>query len=193
MSDQELWQQLRSGQKAALEKIYRQHADVLLRYGYKFSSDTQLVEDCLQELFVELWKNRQGLGQNDSIRRYLFVAIRRKIIRESGRRNRMQASSEAPDHQFEIEFAVEADIIDQERKQERSQQLKAALDELSPREKEAIYLKYQVGMEYKDICEVMGINYQSVRNLVARGLKNLKKLMTKAQVVLWIGVFMYIY
>jgi len=188
MSDKELWEQLRSGQKAALEKIYRQHAEVLLRYGYKFSSDEQLVEDCLQELFIELWNNRQGLGQNDAIRRYLFVALRRKIIREAGKRNRLQATSDAPDHQFEVEFAVEDTIVAEEQAQERHEQLKAALNELSPREKEAIYLKYQIGMEYQDICEVMGVTYQSARNFVARGLKNLKKLMTKAQVVWWLKI-----
>ena len=49
------------GRKAALEKLYRSHAPILLRYGSKFSADWQLVEDCLQDLFIDLWQRREQL------------------------------------------------------------------------------------------------------------------------------------
>ena len=79
--DSILWQKLKTGDKWALEQIYAAHAAVLLKYGRRFSADGQLVEDCVQDLFIELWKNREGLGDTDSIRKYLLVSLRRKVIR----------------------------------------------------------------------------------------------------------------
>ena len=45
------------------------------------------------------------------------------------------------------------------------------------RQKEAIYLKYQQGMDYEAIGEAMNISYQSVRNLTHSALSRLKKLL----------------
>ena len=53
MQDLQLWQRLKAGEKNALAQIYEDHAAKLLKYGYKFSDNEQLVEDCLQDLFVE--------------------------------------------------------------------------------------------------------------------------------------------
>ncbi len=44
---------------------------------------------------------------------------------------------------------------------------------LSNRQKEAVFLKYYNQMSYEDICDIMNINYQSVRNLISTALKKL--------------------
>lgn len=175
MTDQERWNQLKQGNKAALESIYRDHVAALLRYGRKFSQDEQLVEDCIQDLFIELWKNKAGLSATDSILRYLLVAIRRKIIRQQSKRNKLSLSEEDSDYNFEVEIAIDEKIAAEELSQEQQLKLAAALAQLSKRQKEAIYLKYKMGMDYDDICDVMGVNYQSARNLISKGLKGLKQ------------------
>lgn len=175
MTDLELWQQLKEGQKEALQRIYEVHITDLLRYGKKFSIDTSLVEDCIHDLFVELWKNRLGLGKTDAIKRYLFVALRRKIIRQLDKRKRHLVDEEPQEYQFQADMSIDYKLIEIEESTERGQQLKAALENLSDRQKEVIYLKYFADMDYLDISEVMDINYQSVRNLVFNALKALKK------------------
>lgn len=46
---------------------------------------------------------------------------------------------------------------------------------LSPRQKEAIYLKFVSNLSYEEISKVMQMNYQSARNLVFRGLEKLRQ------------------
>ena len=50
------------------------------------------------------------------------------------------------------------------------------LDQLSPRQRESAYIILYRRKEYEDICEIMNMNYQSVRNLMHRGLTKLRSL-----------------
>ena len=174
MSDLLLWKQLKEGNKSALERIYSSHISSLLKYGRKFSRNNQLIEDCVQDLFIELWKNRAGLGMTDSIQRYLLVALRRKVIRQLDRSKKRVSDTEPTELDFEVVIAVDQKLIEMEMSSEKAAQVKAAMEKLSKRQKEVIYLKYVSGLDYDDIGEVMDLNYQSVRNLVSAALKKLK-------------------
>lgn len=177
MSETLLWSQLRQGRKAALEALYRAYAPVLLQYGGKFSADRQLVEDCLQDLFVGLWQAREQLGEVSSVKSYLLVAMRRRVIRQLVRQQKRETSEEPEEHQFDCDLAIDEQIAAREFSHEQHLKLQEALRQLSARQKEAIYLKYQLGMDYENIGQAMDINYQSVRNLVHSAVSRLKKLL----------------
>ena len=74
---------------------------------------------------------------------------------------------------------AEADAFAME-KQERQQVLTATVeqffDKLSPRQQQIINLYYIEQRKYDDICQIMGINYQSVRNLMHRSIMRLRSL-----------------
>lgn len=189
MSDLLLWKRLKSGDKKALETIYLQEIDFLLAYGKKISSNAPLVEDCVQDLFVELWRNREGGSNTDSIRRYLIVALRRKIIRKSNKLQKSQSDKTPEEVDFQAELSIDMQLIAQELSAEQAAQLKVAFSQLSSRQQEAIYLKYYSGMDYKDIAEVMDINYQSVRNLIFNALGKLRKYLTSLLLLIFYTFF----
>ncbi|MCO6487275.1 MAG: sigma-70 family RNA polymerase sigma factor [Phaeodactylibacter sp.] len=179
MSEALLWSQLREGRKAALEALYRAHAPVLLQYGGKFSADRQLVEDCVQDLFVDLWQRRAQLSEVSSVQSYLLVAMRRRVVRQLGRQQKRETAEEPEEQQFDCEIAIDEQIAARELSKEQHLKLKEALQQLSPRQKEAIYLKYQLGMDYEDIGQAMDISYQSVRNLAHSALSRLRELLIR--------------
>ena len=178
MSDLLLWKRLKSGDKKALETIYLQEIQFLLSYGKKISANAPLVEDCVQDLFVELWRNREGVSDTDSIRRYLIVSLRRKIIRKINKSQKVQSEKVPEEVDFDAELSIDTKLMAEELSAEQAAQLKLAFAQLSSRQQEAIYLKFYSGMDYKDIAEVMDINYQSVRNLIFNALGKLRKYLT---------------
>lgn len=189
--DSNLWSQLKAGDKKALERIYRDHAPALIRYGRKFSADGQLVEDCLQDLFIELWKNREGLGDTDAIRKYLLVSLRRKIIRALT--NSHIAGQEPEEHHFSAAFDIESQWETEEWDNERRRQLQKALESLSKRQQEVLYLKYFMEMDYAQIGEIMELNYQSARNLTHRALEAMRDLMLVLAWILPVAAFQKIF
>ena len=54
---------------------------MLFRYGHSFTSDTELIKDCIQDVFTGLYKNRERLIVPNNIKVYLFVAIKNCIQR----------------------------------------------------------------------------------------------------------------
>jgi len=174
MEDLQLWSQLKAGKPEAFKEIYDAHIDWLLQYGLRFSRTKEEVEDCVHDLFIYIWKNREGLSDTDSIKRYLLVSLRRRIIK--GLRQDHQELNDSM--HFDAELTIEDRWIDIERQQESQKSLQKALDKLSSRQREAIYLKYHQAMSYESICEIMSINYQSARNLIANGIQAMRKIMS---------------
>ena len=175
MDDKELWEKLKHGDQEALKQIYNSQIENLLQYGQRFCRDRETVEDCLHDLFIYIWNNREGLSSTDSIQRYLMVALRRRVIQHlKGQPGELSDKNLS----FRCDLSIEEKWIQEEQSEEVENSLQAAFTHLSDRQKEAIYLKYYQQMSYEAICEIMDLNYQSARNLIFNGLKALRQVMT---------------
>jgi RNA polymerase sigma factor (sigma-70 family) len=177
-NDINLWQRFKDGDESAFALVFRTHYQALYNYGMKFNSDTELIEDCIQELFLELWKNRSSVSMTDNIKPYLLKSIRRKIIKQldKGIKLKKLFSNILPkDYGFEVVFSHESELISQQVNEEKMKKLQAMLDSLPPRQKEVLYLVFYQDMTYEEISQIMSLNYQSARNLVYRAIKLLRE------------------
>lgn len=176
-NDVQLWRALKAGDKKALAAIYQQEVDALFKYGCQITTDQALVEDSIQDLFIELWKNKATLGDTDAIRQYLLVALRRKIIRHLKQgENRTERHLKVVDPNAHTAGADEH-LIGEEEAENQQQSVSKALALLSERQREILYLRYFEEMDYRHIAIVLGINYQSVRNTASAGMKALRQLL----------------
>lgn len=62
-----------------------------------------------------------------------------------------------------------------EKQQELTDNVEKYFEKLSPRQRQIINLYYIEQRKYEDICRIMGINYQSVRNLMHRSISRLRE------------------
>ncbi|MFT5642064.1 MAG: RNA polymerase sigma factor (sigma-70 family) [Cyclobacteriaceae bacterium] len=176
-SEGELWDSFRSGNDAAFDFIYQKYFDRLYNYGRQFTPHTAIVEDAIQELFIELRRRSSFLSPTDSILPYLYNAFRRKIIRLRDKELKNQDFDISKS--FEITVSVEDEIITNDLEKEDLQKLQSAIQELSPKYREIIYHFYYENLSYTEIQEVLGFdNVKSVRNLLYKALKSLRKGMT---------------
>src|SRR5690606_38865925 len=87
LDDLQAWELLKRGEARGLEYIYRVHGKVLFNFGMKLYGKQEWVEDTLQELFVDLWRDRLRLKAVTSLRSYLLKAFKYKLIRQYGNEN----------------------------------------------------------------------------------------------------------
>jgi RNA polymerase sigma factor (sigma-70 family) len=174
-NDQILWQQLKSGDKEAFTKIYRDHYPKLLSYGLRIKANEDFVKDCIQETFCDLLNYLDNLGSTNNILFYLIASLRRKIIRKL----RYDLSFRIDDnkylkiHDFP-ENSMEDDLIDREWSRIQRRHLKSVIDNLPPRQKEALLMRFYLNFDYSYIAEIMEVNIQSVRNLVHQAIKAMR-------------------
>src|SRR5690606_39290125 len=76
VSDVDLWNKFRKGDRHAFALIYKIHIAELLSYGYRVTSNQQLIKDSIQDLFLHIWLHRGNLSETTSIKYYLFRSLR---------------------------------------------------------------------------------------------------------------------
>ncbi|MBC8986636.1 RNA polymerase sigma factor [Pedobacter sp. N36a] len=172
-SESELWDSFKSGDKDAFKAIYYKYYMLLYKYGIKTSADTDLAEDCLQDLFLKLWKNRDNLGNICSLKSYLYRAYIRLLF-EAIRKSRREINLAELDHPQE-ESSIEESIIQQQNQTAANLHLHQALKHLTKRQRQVMQLHYFEGLSYKQIAEILPLKYQAIRNCVHEGIKVLRK------------------
>ena len=75
--------------------------------------------------------------------------------------------------------STEDAIIIDESMQKMKAELTTAIDNLTRRQREVIHLKYFMNLDYDEICEIMGLKYQTVRNLICESMKALRNIMNQ--------------
>jgi len=173
----EEWTRFVNGDSCSFKQLFRKFYKGLYGYGLKLCNDPALVEDCIQELFESIWARRGELTHIDSPTVYLFVSLRRNILRHRKKQNRVKNVEGAIDESFQIHFGAEELIIHNEAKEQQLEELQKALNHLSNRQKEVIYLHFYNGMSYGEIEKILLINRQSVRNHMYRAVETLRTVM----------------
>lgn len=174
--DKIIWQRFLAGEVEAFDRLMTLHFRTLFHYGSKFSKDKEFVKDNIQDLFLILWERRQNLSGDIAVKPYMMASLRRLMHRSS--KSKPLLSDTAFDEvsgNFEIEFSVEEEYIENESSLVLTQKLGKLLDELPERQKEVVYLKFFQEMDRGQISEVMNISPQTVSNLLQIAIKQLKR------------------
>jgi RNA polymerase sigma-70 factor (ECF subfamily) len=177
-----LWEAYQKGDHESFALLFRRYYTPLVQYGSKLTGNNELLEDCIQELFTELWQNKSQT-QVQSVKAYLFKSLKYKLFRAHQKKSPGTFNENTADTLFELSH--ETLLVDKEQHAEKTRRILNALEKLSNRQKEIIYLKFYQELSYDEVSEIMQINYQAARNLLYQSIKSLKKLLTSIS-LLWV-------
>lgn len=182
MDELAAWEKFKAGSEKDFSLLYRHFAPILLRYGHRISSDTELIRDSLQQVFYGLWKNRQTLGEPQSVRNYLLKSLRNEIIKKI---NRSRQHESLPDNYFfESEDSQEQVMIQLQAAELNRQRIAQLLSRLPTRQREAIFLKYYANLKYEEISAIMGIEQESVYKITYKAIAKLQQMLTSTTLLL---------
>ena len=136
-----------------------------------------MLKDTIHELFVELWHSRERLSLTDSVKFYLFKALRYKLLRlEKQRRDQDRSASYVADHLYQhFDNPIETTLIEQEEFDSNKVLMQNAIRRLTNRQQEVIQLRYYQEFTNEQIALLMDVHYQSVSNLLHNALGRLKE------------------
>ena len=164
----------RQGDQNAFMSLYDMYAEMLLNYGLCITSDKELVKDCVQDVFIKLISKSQDL-QVTKVTSYLLISLRNRLLDEFRRKNYMTetAVEDIRISSTTVEDVENSYILD-ESSLNNVRKVQILMDELTPRQRQVFTLYYIEQRKYEDICDIMQMNYHSVRNLVHRGMLKLR-------------------
>jgi RNA polymerase sigma factor (sigma-70 family) len=172
--DHELWELYRGGDKQALGALVERYYNMLRRYGLKFMIDESTAEDCIQELFLQLWQNRLHINDTCSVKHYLLKSLRHHILHYLRAEKHFTGLDIDWDCTLPKETDIETLMIREEVSCHQINELKRQLLTLPAREREALYLRYYENLSVPEIAEMMHVNRQSVSNFLQKALSKLR-------------------
>ena len=172
---QQLWQEYRAGDIYALAKLMQSYYADLFHWGMRLHADREFVKDCIQEVFVNLWKIQDSISSVENVRSYLLVVLKTRILRELSKAQGAHQADLSDDYSFSVEFAADIRLIEEEHEVYQIRRLERVLNHLPQRQKELIYLRFYQNLSFEQIAEIMHLGRQSVYNLLQKSLNSLRK------------------
>ncbi|HDR50007.1 MAG TPA: sigma-70 family RNA polymerase sigma factor [Mariniphaga anaerophila] len=173
-----LWKSFLKGDDKSFSLIYQQHIDSLFLYGSKICADRELVRDCIQEIFVDLFLKRKKMsGEIVNLKSYLFVSLRNCVLKKAEKTKKLESIGgyEENGGPFQTEYNFLDKYMELEISNELKEKLQSNINNLPSRQKEIIYLKFEEEMDYPEIARILKISVESARKLLYRALLTIRK------------------
>ena len=171
-----LWYKTIAGDAGALSELFVHFYRKLYCYGMSYCADQEAVEDSIQNLFFKIWRNHRSLPEEVTIKPYLLTALRHHIndhLRKETRQ--ITHASVVARHEYQCYDSYENELISRETCLWLRHQLRRAIKNLPPRQRQVILLRFFEKTDYQEIAVIMSMNLQSVRNLLQLELSRLYK------------------
>lgn len=168
------WLKFKGGDMDAFHHIYIAYFDKLHSYGSKLTNEHSVLEDSIQELFLQLYTRRNHLAEDVSLEYYLLKSLKLTIYQRLRKKDRMVPSGLVNEGDESSLFNFRLENEDEQSDEEGSDELLLALGGLEPKQRELLYLKFYNSLSYKEIGGILGINPDSAKKQVYRIIKKLK-------------------
>ncbi|MBV6639329.1 MAG: sigma-70 family RNA polymerase sigma factor [Cyclobacteriaceae bacterium] len=174
--DSKTWERFKEGDEDAFIQIYQEYFVSLYKYGSQFTRSRDIIKDVIQDLFIDLRRQRNRLVIA-RIKPYLFVSFRRRLILKLKSQSKELAldAETMNGYDFTVEVSNERKIIDQQQQEIDQARLKSAIEKLPDRQREAIYLYYFENLSYQEMKEMMALkDIKSARNLIYKAINSMR-------------------
>ncbi len=169
---------LRNSDESALNYLFTTYYNRLIRTGLKNGNPLEMVEEAIQSVFIDIWQYRQTLGEVESLEAYLKSALKKRLSRLSTK-SKIEYESQSLENDILSVEAYEQVLISQEMRDQKKQILINALEELTPRQKELIVLRYFEEMSYSEITNKTRLQTDSIYKTIHEALKRLRIILGK--------------
>lgn len=178
-TDKVIWQQIKDGSESAFRQLYDENADWLYSYGMKLVGNAELVAESIQQVFVQLFEQRQRMATPRSVKAHLGILLKQMLhiglIQEETEAWESFKNTGGDEDRFGLEVDIETTIVHSELEREQVEQLQREINGLTKQQREVIYLKYYRNFNSDEIAEMMGITPRTVYNTAYSALTRLRE------------------
>lgn len=165
---------MEKGDEPSFSIIYNNHMDDLYSYGVSLGFQKEMCKDAIQDTFYKLYISRDNLRHIKNITAYIFKSFKHRLI-DLSRKNIREETLESVTESFTVQVTVLDNIIDSENTEIIKKKVSSLLNGLTANQREVVYLKYMIGLEHKEIADVLDIREESARKLLYRTMEKLRQ------------------
>jgi len=179
VSDEELATRIQKGEAELLGVLMQRYTDKLTRYGRKFLSNTDNIDDIVQDVFIKTYQYIQSFDTSLKFSSWIYRIAHNAFV--NGLKKQQKGPILMPDFDLDVFMSHTAYLdpkIEEREYAELTQMIEQGLEKLKPKYKEVIILYYLENMSYKDISDILQVPTGTVGIRVMRAKEQLKKIYT---------------
>ena len=165
----DLARKIREGDKDAFEKLFRKYYAMLCVFSNSYVRSIDTSRDVVQDVYVKIWNNSQNFHINQSLKAYLYQAVRNQslnYLKKNSQKLRLEESLTRR-QEIESEELEEAEL----NTEELTEKIWKLVEQLPERRRTIFILYRKHGLSYKEIAQVMDITRKTVENQMGRSLQ----------------------
>ncbi|MES3628764.1 MAG: sigma-70 family RNA polymerase sigma factor [Longimonas sp.] len=182
VQEAEWMRRIQDGDEEALRKLYRTYKNIIFGLLLSILNDREEAEDCLQEVFTQVWEKADRFNP-DRGKPYSFIVTiaRNKAIDRT--RSKVYKNIQRQEHTVGDFTMVPSARGNSPYKDtvlgNRAERLREALQQLSEKERTVIQIAYFEGLSQSEIAERTGIPLGTVKYRTRQGMIKLREMLTE--------------
>lgn len=183
LDDRSLINQLNLGSKQALHQIYAKYKEDMFTIAVSMCGDRELVEDCLQDVFVHFAEAAGQIRARSNLKAYLITAILNRIRdrlrrRDRWRRTSQQLNAPAGDFRRRPDNQSPAGPLMQG---EQNAAIMRAMGKLPAKQREAFLLHAQADLTFRQIARHQQVSEKTVNSRYRYAVEKLQVLLDREE------------
>jgi RNA polymerase sigma-70 factor (ECF subfamily) len=170
VDERETLNRLRAGAQDAFDDIFRSYYAQLVAVADSMLRERESAEDVVQDVMAELWRRRESIFFETSLRAYLFRAVRNRAL------NHIRHQRIAPRAEPDAALQIPVPAADRETLETEMQTaLRAAVGQLPPRCREVFEMSRVHGLKYAEIAQSLDISVKTVEAQMGKAIRVLRE------------------
>ena len=180
-TDEQLVESYLNGEKEALELLIKRYLKPIFGFVFSYIKNSEDAEEITQDAFFKAWKNLKKFDKEKKFKTWLFSIAKNtaldflkkkkpllfSTIEEDGKENsiigKIPEPSPLPD-----EILNRADL---------AEELNLAMDKLSPKYREVIFLYYKEQFNFREISELLNEPLDTIKSRHRRAIIDLREIL----------------
>lgn len=167
INEAQLLQKLKAGDQSAFDRLFKQYYKYLVVIAYKYVKDDHLSRDLVQDVYMDLWKRRESIDIELSLKFFLRRAVINRSLSTIRKNSRMSFEEDAG-----LNVATKSNETESHyQMKELNEVLEAAYAKLPARCLEVFKLSRHEGLSHKEIAAKLDISTKTIENQMTKALK----------------------
>jgi RNA polymerase sigma-70 factor (ECF subfamily) len=168
-----LIEKLKSGDESAYRLLFDQYYVPLTSFAFRFTKSSEIAKDVVQNLFIKLYQNRDGLTIQSDLKNYLYKAVYHGSLNELKKENLRE--------EHHLHYVNEhVTPYDHEREEtEKEHKIYRAIQQLSPKCRQIFLMSRIEGRKNHEIAAELGLSIRTVETQISQALKSIRKTVDK--------------
>ncbi|MEP1151949.1 MAG: RNA polymerase sigma-70 factor [Balneola sp.] len=172
ISDDILIKKIQEGDRTSFEILFRNFYAPLCDYTFNFVKSSDIAEDQVQEVFVNIWEKKKDWHPKGSIKSYLFKAVRNQSLNYLKHNQFVEEWKQNKASHLRTSF--QPPIEERANPEQVKEWVQEAIHQL-PKKRRVIYeLSRNHGLTYMEISRTLNISVKTVETQMGRSLKHLR-------------------